>query len=356
MSDEPKASTDLSNAGLNFDRPYPVAESGELDVTPTFEYQGEIMEGYKFSYSRVSTYLSCPQKHQFSYVEGLKTKAVARPLFFGGDFHKLLEVRDEPVILGKTIKGIQKAYDDLTPRQQYDLGDNYLDDLFTVFGDYVETWGNEEKPVETEREFLIQIGKYKGYPVYFHGKIDELYEDWSIGEHKTFNIMPEMSVLAMNMQSMLYAKAVEIETGVVPERIRWDYIKSSPAKKPIWLEKSGRFSEATNSGITHLSWLRACEERGESALPYRDKAEQYRQNISNFFFRCSFAIVPEMVESVWADFKALCREIVTTSSSKKIKNISRDCSWCNYRPICYAEFTGADVEQVKKTDYVAKER
>jgi hypothetical protein len=314
------------------------------------------MEGYKVSYSRVASYMSCPQKHYFGYVEKLKPKGVARPLFFGGDFHKLLENRHKPKALAKARKAIRKEYEELTPKQQMDLGEGYLENLDDVFSDYLTVWADSEAPIETEHEFLIIIGKYRGYPVYFHGKIDEVYDDRSFGEHKTFNQMPDMGLLAMNMQAMLYAKAWELETGEAFEKVRWDYIKSTPAKHPIWLEKSGRFSEASNSGITDLSWIRACEERGIEDMDVMSKARNYEQNRANFFFRCSIAIVPEMVDSVWTDFKSTVKDLVMRSETNKTKNITRDCTWCNYRPICYAEFTGGKetAEYVKKIDYVAK--
>jgi CRISPR/Cas system-associated exonuclease Cas4 (RecB family) len=325
-------------------------------VVPTFKYQDKEYEGYKISYSRISSYLSCPQRHYFSYVLRLRPKGVERPLWFGGDFHKLLEHRGDSDGLKEARQNIKQAYSELTGRQQEGLGEDYIQDLDTIFGDYLEVWGNEELPIETEHEFLVQIGKYKGLPVYFHGIIDEIYADNSMGEHKTFNFMPDMSVLAMNMQVCLYSKAWELETGQKLDRVRWDYIKSSPAKQPIWLEKSGRFSEATNAGITPMSWRRACEERGIDSDEELSKADKYSQNISNFFFRCSMAIVPEMVDTVWRSFKQIAKDIVTKGDENQVKNISRDCQWCSYRPICYAEFTGADAEYVKNRDYVQREK
>lgn len=313
------------------------------------------MEGIKISYSRVSSYLSCAQKHYFNYVEKLKPKGVVRPLMFGGDFHKLLELRYDEEDLDEAKITLEDTYNDLTPSQQSDIGDDYLEDLYTIFDDYNIVWEDAEEPVETEHEFLIKVGSYKGEPVYFHGLIDEIYEDGTIGDHKTFSKAPDMGILAMNMQSMLYAKAREIETGEKPRTMRWDYIKSTPAKKPIWLAKSNKFSLATNSNITDLSWLRACEELGVTDKEMIAQAELYKPNRSNFFFKTDITIVPEMVDSAWKDFKEVCKDIAKRGETNKVKNISRDCSWCNYRAICFTEFTGGDVDYVKETDYKSKE-
>lgn len=203
----------------------------------------------------------------------------------------------------------------------------------------------------TEHEFLIKIGKYKGLPVYFHGKVDELYEGGMMGEHKTFTRPPDMSLLAMNTQVCLYAKAHELEFGDKLKTVLWDYVKSTPAERPIWLEKSERFSTAQSSKITPFSWIRAHEERGIE--DGNKTAAFYEPNIANFFFRVRMDIHPEMVDSIWDDFKKTTRELITQEDST-VKNVTRDCSWCNFRPICYAEFTGADVDYVIKTDFVQR--
>lgn len=324
---------------------------------PSFKLKnGEEYYGIKISYSRASSYQSCPAKHYYSYVENLRTKGVVRPLSFGGDFHSLLEVRHKPKKLIKTWDKITSVYNDLSPNMQSKLGDDYLAELGEVFSDYQHVWSGSEKPIELEHEFLVLMGKINGIPVYFHGIVDEIYEDNEIGEHKTFNQQPDMAVLAMNTQVCLYSKAREIETGVKANRVRWDYIKSTPAKRPIWLDKSQRFSEATNQQITHLSWVRACLERGVTDQAIINKSEIYKPNISNFYFRVGMDIVPQMVDTVWRGFKSVAKNIVLHGETNNVKNITRDCTWCDYRPICFAEFTGGDAEYVKKTDYETRVR
>lgn len=311
----------------------------------------------KVSYSRASSYLHCPQQHHFSYVQNLRAKKVERPLSFGSDFHKLLEYKRDKQARNKAYKEIKEAYYDLTPTLQAELGDNYLEELKTVFKDYLTVWKGSAQPDETEHEFHILVANFKGEPIEFNGFIDEVYrEEKILGEHKTFSSPPDMGLLAMNMQACLYTKAWELETGERLERVRWDYIKSVPADYPIWLEKSQKFSEAKSQKITPYSWLRACAERGITDEATLLKATNYQQNISNFYFRCDIEFVPQMVDTIWEDFKLVCKDIVVRGSTNKVKNISRNCSWCKFRPLCFGEFTGADVSYIKKTDYQVRER
>lgn len=312
------------------------------------------------SYSKVSTYRGCPQCHAWKYGMGLNPRKASRPLSFGSDFHKLLECRTDPEKLAEAKQDIEDKYYELNAQQQEDLGEDYLEGLFQIFEDYQKRWGNAELPEVTEHEFYLPLGKYKGEDVMFHGIIDELYFDKEegvvavIGEHKTFTNKPDMSILAMNQQVCLYAKAVEQEFGVMPTKVRWDYIKSSPSKEPIWLDKSQRFSEAANSNITPYSWLRACKKRRIEDKAVLAKAKLYEPNIDNFFFRCEMDIHPEMVESIYKDFKTTVKEMLAKGTNTT-KHVSRDCSWCEYQPLCYGQFTGADLDYIMEKDYVKYE-
>lgn len=310
------------------------------------------------SYSRMQTYLSCPYSHYLRYVKGLKKKGKSRPLSFGSDFHKLLEVRADRKKVKQAYKAQKENYYNLDYSSQADLGDDYLDALKSIFVDYMKIYKNTPMPQVTERPFEIPIGKYKGELIVFNGIIDELYETDEgivIGEHKTFNRKPDMLFVVMNTQKCLYAKAVEHITGSLPISVQWDYIRSTPAQLPVWLEKSQKFSEAKNNNITPFSWIRACKERGitdESIL--RKGKELYEGNIFNFFFRLSDDVLPTMVNEIYDGFKYTAKEIVRHGDKNKTRHTGTNCSWCEYKDICYAELTGGDVNYIKQRDYTKR--
>lgn len=134
-------------------------------------------------------------------------------------------------------------------------------------------------------------------------------------------------------------------------KVQWDYIHSKPAKAPVWLEKSQRFSEGANNSITEYSYLRACKERGVEPDPVQ--LEKYKNNTENFFFRRVLDIPQESVDGIWEDFRAAAKVIYL--NPLKTKNITRDCNWCQFRPICYAELTGGDAEYIIANNYTVKE-
>lgn len=308
----------------------------------------------KVSHSRVSCYLSCPYSHYLRYVERLSKKGKSRPLSFGSDFHKLLELRGDKSKLKSGFDAIKNTYYDLSPQNQVDLGDSYLDDLKTIFNDYQKVYRNHELPDKTEMKFDIEMGKYHGESVVFTGIIDELYETENgliIGEHKTFTRRPDMLFIVMNTQKCLYAKAVQFLTGSLPSQVMWDYIKSTPAKEPIWLEKSQKFSEAKNDSITPYSWRRACKARGITDSSELKKGNMYSGNVHNFFFRLTEDYIENMVDDIYESFKHIAKDIVRQGEKNRCKHTGNNCSWCDYKQLCYAELTGGNTDYIRKKDF-----
>lgn len=317
----------------------------------------------RISYSRFSSYLRCPFAHYLGYYECLKLKKPIRPLYFGSDFHKLLELRKDPDELDKAKKAIGEAYYDLSPDDQSLLGDDYIVDLQCIFDDYMRVYKDAKMPTQTERPFELVVGEYRGEKIVFNGVIDELYKFkrkgqkmCKLGEHKTFSQRPDLSVLVLNTQKNLYAKAVELMLGVMPESVIWDYICSKPASQPIWLPKSHRFSSARSNSITPFSWERACLERGIDDPEILAQGNAYSNNITNFFFRNELPIVPKSVELVWDGFLYTSRDIIRQGHKNKTKNITRDCRFCSYYDYCMTEMTGGDLNYLVEANYKVEPR
>lgn len=302
--------------------------------------------------------MHCPYQHWLRYVAGLKKKKPDRPLYFGTDFHKLLELRNDPKALKDAKEKIKDTYYEMPASWQGDLGDTYIEDLFTIFKDYRRLYDGVRQPQITEHDFKLDVGNCKGEPIVFVGKIDELYllkrkrvKSITVGEHKTFTNKPNMDILVMNTQKCLYAKAVQFLRGILPDRVKWDYIKSVPASEPIWLEKTKRFSEAYSTKITPLSWERACKSRGITDPDILEKGRRYQGNISEFFFQVELGIDPKMVDVIWDGFIYTAKQIIRFGEKNQTRNVTRDCSWCTYHDICYTEMTGGDVQYVIDRDF-----
>lgn len=312
----------------------------------------------EISYSRESAYLRCPFSHYLSYVRKLTPKKPVRPLYFGSDFHKLLELRGDRKGLNRAIKEMRETYYDMPPKFQEELGENYIEDLKTIFIDYNKVYKNNPLPDVTEQAFEIKLGTFKGESVNFVGVIDGIYHidgKTIIEEHKTFNRKPDLNTLTMNTQKCLYAKAIEKLCGKLPDHVLWDYIKSTPAKEPVWLEKSQRLSMAKSDYITPFSWERACKKHSVDEKLLKQGQDFYKDNTQNFFFRIYLDYTPEMVNRVWRDFVNVAKDICKRGETNRTMNITKDCSWCSFQPICYSILTGGNTAYIVETDYKLKE-
>lgn len=320
----------------------------------------------KISNSRFSLYLRCPYAHYLRYYEGLAEKLKGRPLSFGSDMHKLLQHRNDPKQLKQARKEIGEYFYNLPEAQQAKLGgDDYIVDLQSIFFDYQNLYADHRQPKYTERKFKVKVATYRGEPIIFNGIIDEIYKIKTrrpktyrviIGEHKTFSRKPDLSALTMNIQKNLYAKAYYFKTGILPDEVIWDHICSNPAQEPVYLVQSGRFSKAATKKVTPQSFLRACERLEITDPKVLAQADEYKNNISEFFFKTPQDVIPEAVDAIWDDFLYVSRDIVRQGHKNKVRNITRDCGWCEFRSVCNAELSGNDANYIKEQFYTQRER
>lgn len=317
----------------------------------------------KISNSRFDCWHRCPYQHWLRYYKGLAAKLKGRPLSFGSDMHTLLEFRHDPESLALAQQRIGEAFYQLPQGQQDKLGgEQYLIDLSCIFEDYQAQWKNTPAPSCTERKFTIKADTYRGEPIIFNGVIDELYKSrrngkkvLRFGEHKTFGKKPDINTLVMNTQKNLYAKACFFKTGVLPEEVMWDHICSTPAKAPVYLEKSKRFSTSKTTQVTPASFLRACSDYGITDKAILAQAKQYEPNVSNFFFRTPQDIIPRQVDLVWEGFLYSAREIIRHGHKNKTRYLTRDCYWCEYHDICKSELLGSDASDIIKYNFVERD-
>lgn len=317
------------------------------------------------SYSRVASYMSCPYSHYLGYELGVTSNKPQRPLYFGTDFHKLLEHRNDKKALKRAFQEIEDTFYSLPGNWQSDLGDNYLENLHDIFSDYCEIYKNAPVPSVTEQEFEIPMFEHKGEPYVFKGKIDELYKRKNrstgekflkVGEHKTFSVRPSTESLIMNTQKNIYAKAVYFLYGSLPRSVIWDYIHSKPAPFPIWLGNTRKFSKTKSQQVTNFSWLRACKEHGVTDSAILAQAEDYKGNISNHFFRVEQDYNPDTVEQVWQGFLYQAKLISRYGHKNKTKALGRNCSWCGYKSICYTQMAGGNLEYLMEKEFTIKPR
>lgn len=318
----------------------------------------------KVSYSRVSKYLNCPYSHYLYYVKKIRPKAKSKSLYFGSDFHRLLEHRGAPKEEIKTVLNELKiVYENQSDEFKEELGSDYIKNLKTIFLDYQKVWKNKPIPDKIEFEFNIDLGQsLDGEDIVLNGFIDSIYfdetgaanENTIIEDHKTFSVAPDTTIANMSMQKHLYAKAFEELTGYMPKEFMWDYIKNKPASEPKLL-KNGKLSEAQSRSVTPYSWKRACKKLGIDDKDYIKKGKElYDLNTSLFFFQVVQPISSKFANETYENFKSAVADIVNKGHTNRIKNCGNHCAYCDMKPICMAEATGISLEPILEENFIQK--
>lgn len=309
---------------------------------------------FKVSQSKVKTWRRCHRAYWNKYVEKLRRRKVARPLMFGRMVHDMIDAYangDDPF---EVLAAINLQDMKLFASEKEEYGE-IVRDVGHIMEDYFEFWDERalrylrKNGKAAEHEFEIEL-----FPdVLWNGKIDALGRTpnrltWLV-EHKTFTKMPGEDERWRNLQSATYFKAVEILGWEMPDGMAWDYIRSKSPAVPGLLKNGKPSSRKVDSLPSALrAWMK---ENGKNAKDYQKLMTNANDNRDDWFKRIFTPVSAEVVDRVFADFKATVREMTDNHGRVKDMNIERHCSWCEYEPLCRAELLGGDVDYIKQKEY-----
>jgi len=311
----------------------------------------------KVSHSKLNSFKSCPQKHYYSYVERIEPITIQKPLYKGSALHELLEIRAKHLIDNNNItwkdhlhQNLQMKYDMLSDNDKDQIGD-FIQDAEKILMQYDWVYEDEEiKYLEVEKWIEIPLVKRRNKEdIIFVGKVDAIIEirgKQYIVEHKTFSSQPmTLQESWINVQTSLYAYALNKYYGYNITGILWDMIKAEPFSEPNIL-KNGEYGKQSGK-VTLMSFK---ENPGKEVL------EQVKNNHLNFLNRFVTPIVQPAIDSFIQESKELAKELDKPADKiSKFKRLSKDCSWCPFKDICSTELTGGDVDYVKNMLYRKKE-
>ena len=86
----------------------------------------------------------------------------------------------------------------------------------------------------------------------------------------------------------------------------------------------------------------------------RKGKDLYGGNTLGFFFRYNEEYIPQMVDEIYNGFKYTAKEILNHGSTNKTRHTGPNCSWCEYRDICFAELTFGNADYVREKDYTER--
>lgn len=317
---------------------------------------------YKTSHSKTKLARKCLKAYKYKYILKLRKRVKSRPLLVGSLVHECIESYFRngyymPVIKEWRAKEFKKMF-----KEEQALHGDIIPLVKTLVRGYIQDWKSRNwNMLWVEKEFEVEIAP----GIVLVGKIDGRAEDnrgrqWLV-EHKTCKKMPGEDVRLNDIQILIYA-------GVLPQidedpvsGVIWDYIRTKLPARPELLAKGG-LSKRKNIDTTKEVYLREIKKHGYDVEGYEDILEELDSRKDSFYREVKLPIKQQMVNTAVQELvitaemvKELERDFYETGADWFVRNLTRDCSWCDYQPLCHAEFRGDDTEYLLKHDYVRKE-
>lgn len=354
-----------------------------------FDEKKQTPEGM-VSVSQLQTFMSCPKKWGYGYVENL-TPRVERPyLNIGRLCHKGMQVAMEEVwkiqqnkggsstnwhheTLSKALQemdGMWGEYMKVTPflpeeisEQEQILRDakSVFTQAFREFGidryDVLTLYDGEKEIPALELHFVVPCAGSKG----LHGYIDAILREKETGhvwctDYKFRKSLSPDEEEETNIQNAVYTHACKKMGINITGTMTWQHV-NTPASDPQIL-KSGEVSRAKIK-TTWKKYAEFCLANGIDPSPYEEEMREKLADIE--FFRSTYEYRnDETVKNMWSQVVVPASRAVQRARNAKNKKYRFlypwNCKMCQFRELCQAELRNHDADFLRQSEYVQRHR
>lgn len=331
------------------------------------------------SVSQIQSFMSCPKKWEYGYVEGI-TPRVERPYLGVGKLcHKGMEVAMGTMAVrpdttyeewresGK--RAMVAEFDDYMANnyfleeelpQQMQMRDDALAVFEQAFNEF-EPWRYEVLNVggnpALELHFVVPCTGSKG----LHGFIDAVLRDKETGcvwctDYKFRKTLAPDEDEAFNVQNAVYSYACAKLGVLITGTMTWQHI-NTPAADPQVL-KSGAISRAKIK-TTWAHYAEFCRAHGADPAEYFEEMVEKLADVE--WFRSTLEYRNQQtVDAVWQEVIVPAAQSIKRHKSDKVfKSRSLypwNCKMCQFKDLCQAELRGHDADFLRSTAYVNRDR
>lgn len=341
------------------------------------------------SISQLQSFMSCPKKWEYGYMENL-TPRVERPyLGIGKLCHKGMEMAmrhkwrlntdypdSNPDMVQKEAQAVGlyhieqewKKYmadnfflDEEIPEQERILSDaqSIFSQAFAEFDpqryEVLTVYRNGEPEPALELHFVVPCADTAG----LHGYIDAILSDTETGniwctDYKFRKSLSPDEEEAVNIQNVVYTWACHKMGINVTGTMTWQHV-NTPASNPSIL-KNGSVSKARIK-TTWEHYKVFCLSHGIDPAPYEDEMKEKLSDIEWFRPTIEFRnglTVKNMLEQVVIP-AAHDVAVARTAHAKNRRNLYPwNCKMCQFKDLCQAELRGHDADFLRDTEYTAR--
>lgn len=317
---------------------------------------------FETSHSKTKLARRCLKAYEYRYIKKLKRRVKSRALIVGSLIHSCLEMwfREGyylPAITEWKMGEFKKMF-----AEEQALHKDVIPLAKQLIRGYISNWKMLDlEMVWVEKEFRIEIAP----GIFLVGKIDGMAKDsrklrWLV-EHKSCKRMPGEEVRIYDTQVLLYAGALPHMGEKPVNGVIWDYLRTKLPTKPELLARGG-LSVAKSIDTTREVYLREITRHGLNPAGYSDILEHLDTKRDQFYRQVRLPMNKTMGENILEELITTSNMLIWVESEYKAgrnhctRNLTRDCSWCDYNTMCHAELRGEDTEYLLKHDYIVRSK
>lgn len=317
---------------------------------------------FEVSHSKVKLGRRCLKAYEYRYIRKLSKRVKGKALVVGSLMHSCLESYfRNGHYLPEIEKWREKELSAMFVEEQA-LHSDVIPLVKSVMRGYIANWKRSGlEMVWVEKEFRIEL--IPGLVVV--GKIDGRAREvgtkrtWLV-EHKTCKRMPGEEARIWDTQTPLYNSMLPMMGEMPVTGVIWDYLRTKLPTKPELLKKGG-LSMAKSIDTTKEVYEREIKRHGLDVRGYQDILEHLDSKRDQFYRQVKLPMNATFGNNLLEEFIETSRQLQALEIeyweggiNHCTRNLTRDCSWCDYAPLCHAELRGEDTEYLLKHDYIVR--
>lgn len=336
------------------------------------------------SVSQLQTFMSCPKKWEYNYIDKLAPRVERAYLSIGKLCHKGMQTamtmkwladrgednHDTEGILRVSLMEMDaewERYIEGTPLLDEEMPDleQVLIDARSVFEQAFWEFdiskyevltvfdGVEERPA-LELHFVVPCAGSKG----LHGYIDAILRDKENGfvwctDYKFRRSLSPDEEEANNIQNAVYTWACHKMGIDITGTMTWQHV-NTPAAEPQLLKKGG--VSRAKIKTTWAKYRQFCLQNGIDPSPYEDEMREKLADIEWYRATHEYRNMAT-VKNIWETVVVpASRAVAKAYKSKNYKHLYPwNCKMCQYQSLCQGELRGYDTDAIKLREYRKRE-
>lgn len=308
--------------------------------------------------SSIKSFRDCRRAYFYKQVERIEPKKPRKPLIRGTIIHAMIE----NFINGEDPWAAYRHYEKLHGKLFREERESYgtlLEDIQLLMDQYFKWFKSDpltylkhpQTGKRAEHKFRVQIAP----GITQTGTIDSVAKSkdgrvWLV-EHKSVSQLPTDLFRYSDIQSVTYTEVLEKLGFPKPDGVCWNYIRAKPPTVPELL-KSGELSKR-NIDTTWDVYAAAIKRHKLDPRDYEDMRKQLQGKEKDFFVRVYLPVKPVIVKNVMREVVATSKEMrrLHFHEEELVRNITRNCSWCQFFNLCQAELRELDASFIRKADF-----